>query len=121
MNKSIVTVLLACHFTASCGQGVVWETDTFVLDGEGITQKAGGHYHATAPDSRTLLSDYPEADLPGRWTLSGDISRFAAYEAPTRFEEAMYNLSLEESQRAVEPDSTLRTGRNTAKDCQSLR
>ena len=114
MNKSIVTVLLACLLTASCGQGAIWETDTFVLDGAGITQKAGGHYHATAPDSRTLLSDYPGADLPGRWNLSGDISRFAAYEAPTRFEEAMYNLSLEESQRAVEPDSTLRTGRSWA-------
>ena len=114
MNKSIATVLLACLVTASCGQGVIWETDAFFLDKEGITQKAGGHYRATAPDSRTLLSDYPEADLPGQWSLSGDISRFAAYEAPTRYEEAMYNLSLEESQRAVEPDSTLRTGRSWA-------
>ena len=114
MNRSIATVLLACLVTASCGQSVVWETDAFVLDGNGITQKTGGHFHATAPDSGTLLSDYPEADLPGRWSLSGDISRFAAYEAPTRFEEAMYNLSLEESQKAVEPDSTLRTGRSWA-------
>ena len=112
MNKSIATVLLACLVTASCGQGVIWETDAFVLTEDGIIQKEGGQYRATAPDSRTLLSDYPGADRPeGRWTLSGDISRFAAYEAPSRYEEAMYKLSLEESQNAVEPDSTLRTGR----------
>ena len=115
MNKSVVTLLLSCLAAVSCGQGVVWKTDTFFLDEDGITQTAEGHFHATAPDACTLVSDYPEADIPeGRWHLTQDISRFAAYQAPTRFEEAMYNLSLEESQKAVEPDSTLRTGREWA-------
>ena len=116
MNKRVVTMLLSCLAAVSCGQGVVWKTDTFYLDKDGITQTTeGGHFHATAPDAGTLVSDYPEADIPeGRWHLTRDISRFAAYQAPTRFEEAMYNLSLEESQKAVEPDSTLRTGREWA-------
>ena len=115
MNKSVVTLLLACLAAVSCGNGTVWRTDTFILNQDGITQNAEGHYRAFAPDSRTLVSDYPEADIQqGRWSLSGDISRFAAYQAPTPFEEAMYNLSLEESQNAVEPDSTLRTGRSWA-------
>ena len=115
MNKSFVTLLLSCLAAVSCGQGVVWKTDTFILDENGITQTAEGHYHATAPDGRTLVSDYPEADIPeGNWHLTRDISRFAAYQAPTRYEEAMYYLSLEESQKAVESDSTLRTGREWA-------
>lgn len=115
MNKSFVTFLLASLAAVSCGQGHVWETDSFLLSEDGITQKAEGHYRASAPDSGTLVSDYPDADIQeGRWSLSADISRFASYQAPTRFEEAMYNLSLEESQNAVEPDSTLRTGRSWA-------
>ena len=117
MNRSIVTTLiLACLAAVSCGQGgVIWETETFVLDGNGITQKAEGTYRASAPDAGTLVSDYAGADKPdGRWSQTRDLSRFAAYEAPTRYEEAMYNLSLEESENAVEADSTLRTGREWA-------
>ena len=115
MNKSFVAILIANVIACGCGQGIVWKTDSFVLDADGITQTAGGSYKAVAPDSRTLVSDYPDADIPGgRWSLSRDISRFAAYQAPTRYEEAMYYLSLEESQNAVEPDSTLRTGRSWA-------
>ena len=115
MNKSFAAILLASALVCGCGQGIVWKTDSFVLDANGITQTAGGSYKAVAPDSQTLVSDYPDADIPeGRWSLSRDISRFAAYQAPTRYEEAMYNLSLEESQNAVEPDSTLRTGRSWA-------
>ena len=115
MNKSVVIMLLSCLAAVSCGQGVVWKTDSFTLDKDGISQTSEGHYHATATDDGVLLSDYPEADRQdGRWSLTRDISRFAAYKAPTRFEEAMYNLSLEESQNAVEQDSTLRTGREWA-------
>ena len=115
MNKCIVILSLSCLTAISCGQGAIWKTDSFILDKDGITQTAEGHYRASAPDSRTLVSDYPETDIPeGRWSLTVDISRFASYQAPTRFEEAMYNLSLEESQNAVEPDSTLRTGRSWA-------
>lgn len=106
---------MVCFAAGSCGRGPIWETEAFLLNEDGITQKAEGHYRATAPDSGTLVSDYPEADNPeGSWHLSKDISRFAAYQAPTRYEEAMYNLSLEECQNAVEPDSTLRTGRSWA-------
>lgn len=116
MNRSIATtLLLACLAAVSCGRGVIWETGTFVLDREGITQKAEGAYRASAPDAGTLVSDYAGADKPeGVWHLTRDLSRFAAYEAPTRYEEAMYNLSLEESENAVEADSTLRTGREWA-------
>lgn len=96
-------------------KSVIWETDTFVLTKDGVGLKTEGRYGANAPDSRTLVSDYPGADLEeGRWTLSRDLSRFASYSAPSPYEEAMYNLSLEEGENAVEPDSTLRTGREWA-------
>lgn len=59
----------------------------------------------------TLNSYEVEESVENRWRLSTDISQYARYEAPTRLEEAVYNLSLEESLRAIEPDSTFRTGK----------
>lgn len=44
------------------------------------------------------------------WTLSRDISSLPVYTGPTLMEQANYNLSLQESLEAIEPDSTFRTG-----------
>lgn len=48
------------------------------------------------------------------WKLSKDISAFPQYKSGFVLENALYNLSLEEMSRAVEPDSTLRTGKEWA-------
>ena len=115
MTKHLAAILAICLAINACGRGNVWKTDTFSLNRDGIVQTEGGRFTATAPDGNTLLSDYPDADIPeGEWHLSRNLSRFARYHAPTPYEEAMYNLSLEESENAVEPDSTLRTGRSWA-------
>lgn len=45
-----------------------------------------------------------------QWTLSRDISALPHYIGPTLVEQANYNLSLQESLEAIEPDSTFRTG-----------
>lgn len=44
------------------------------------------------------------------WILSRDISSLPVYTGPTLMEQANYNLSLQESLEAIEPDSTFRTG-----------
>lgn len=115
MNKTLAAIFILCVLSGCSRKGIIWETGAFALSSDGIIQNGEKGYRASAPDSLTLLSNYPDADIPeGRWVLTGDISRFAAYTAPTRFEEAVYNMALEESQKAVEPDSTLRTGREWA-------
>jgi hypothetical protein len=48
------------------------------------------------------------------WKLSLDISSFPQYKSPYVLHDALYNLSLEEMIRAVEKDSTLRTGKEWA-------
>jgi hypothetical protein len=48
------------------------------------------------------------------WKLSRDISGFPGYKSDFLLENALYNLSLEEMCNAVEPDSTLRTGKEWA-------
>lgn len=48
------------------------------------------------------------------WKLEKDISAFPSYESPYLLTDALYNMALEEMIRAVEPDSTLRTGKEWA-------
>ena len=115
MNKQLAVILAMGLALCACSGGTVYKTGTFSLQKDGIVQTAGGHYRAWAPDAETLLSDYPEADKEeGEWHLTRDLSRFAAFSGLSSYEEAMYNLSLEESENAVEQDSTLRTGRSWA-------
>ena len=109
MTKHLAALLAICLTLGACDRGTIWKTDTFSLDKEGITQTEGGRFRAYAPDAGTLVSDYPDTDIPGgEWHQSRDLGRFARYQAPGTWEEAMYNLSLEESENAVEADSTLR-------------
>lgn len=55
-----------------------------------------------------------ERDLAGSWQLSRDISAFPQYHSPHPIADAIYNLSLEEMEKAIEPDSTFRTGKEWA-------
>ncbi len=48
------------------------------------------------------------------WKLSKDISAFPRYQSDYPVANAIYNLSLEEMQKAIEPDSTFRTGKEWA-------
>jgi hypothetical protein len=48
------------------------------------------------------------------WRLSLDIKRYPQYRSSHVLTDALYNLSLEEMVRAVEKDSTLRTGKSWA-------
>ena len=48
------------------------------------------------------------------WHLSKDISAFPQYHSDFPLANAIYNLSLEEMIKAVEPDSTFRTGKEWA-------
>jgi hypothetical protein len=46
----------------------------------------------------------------GTWKLSKDVSEFPQYRSQDVLNDALYNLALEEMVKAVEPDSTFRTG-----------
>ncbi|HPH86128.1 MAG TPA: hypothetical protein PLC48_11745 [Ferruginibacter sp.] len=53
-------------------------------------------------------------DLASSWKLSRDISAFPKYESDYPITDALYNLALEEMEKAIEPDSTFRTGKEWA-------
>lgn len=50
----------------------------------------------------------------GRWKLTKDISAFPQYKSDFPVSDAIYNLATEEMIKAVEPDSTFRTGKEWA-------
>jgi len=61
----------------------------------------------------TLVLNKPEDEnkIASSWKLSGDVSAFPQYHSSYKITDALYNLALEEMQKAVEPDSTFRTGK----------
>lgn len=55
-----------------------------------------------------------EKKTDARWSLSKDVSAFPQYKSEYPITDALYNLALEEMVKAVEPDSTFRTGKEWA-------
>jgi hypothetical protein len=61
----------------------------------------------------TLILNKPEDEnkIASSWKMSRDASAFPQYHSRYVISDALYNLALEEMQKAVEPDSTFRTGK----------
>jgi hypothetical protein len=57
-----------------------------------------------------FMPSAPDAVDRKHWTLKRDLSDLPVYSSTIRIEEALYNLALQESLEAIEPDSTFRTG-----------
>ena len=101
---------------ATVSAQTIVETDAYVWHGDTITQ---GVYMATAPSATEIVSTY--SAQPGyymgidkQWKLKNDISSYPKLTTPNRLHEAIYNMGLDEMVNAVEPDTTLRTGKEWA-------
>ncbi|MCM1032546.1 MAG: hypothetical protein NC405_02195 [Odoribacter sp.] len=113
LKYSLLAVALAT-FNYSGAQIVT--TDAYSWHGDTITQ---GEYTAYSPDGISLISTYsaqPGYFMPvnKEWHLSRDISMYPQLKTPNKLHTAIYNLGLEEMINAVEPDTTLRTGKEWA-------
>lgn len=85
-----------------------------------------GKFKATAKSATDIVSNYVEAEwnspapnfMPQmetginreHWQLKRNISHLPHYSSSLTIDNALYNMSLEESELAIEPDSTYRTG-----------
>ena len=101
---------------AAVSAQTIVETDAYIWHGDTITQ---GAYMATAPSATEIVSTY--SAQPGyymgidrEWKLKNDISSYPKLTTPNRLHEAIYNMGLDEMVNAVEPDTTLRTGKEWA-------
>jgi hypothetical protein len=91
---------------------MMWDFDNLVNrpelklkddDGDGI-------YETTL----TLNTKQEATQTASSWTLSKSLSAFPQYSSDYKISDALYNMALEEMERAVEPDSTFRTGKEWA-------
>ncbi len=91
---------------------LIWDFDNLVNHKELELKDADGDgiYETTL----TLNTPAEKKATAATWKLSKDISAFPQYTSDNTLANAIYNLGLEEMIRAVEPDSTFRTGKEWA-------
>lgn len=116
MKPLLLLISAACALSAAAYSDTIVATDAYRWQGDTIFQQ---DYKAWSTDGRSLTSTYSAA--PGyympvnkEWKLSRDISRYPQLTTPNKLHEAIYRLGLEEMINAVEPDTTLRTGKEWA-------
>ncbi|MDE6437633.1 MAG: hypothetical protein K2K69_09020 [Muribaculaceae bacterium] len=108
--------LLASSAVLPAAAQVIVSTDAYTWHGDTITQ---GIFTATAPDPYRIESNYYAQPGYGfgidhEWKLKNDISGYPQLTTPNTLHTAIYNMGLDEMVNAVEPDTTLRTGREWA-------
>ena len=119
MKTSVCLILAAAASTLQAGAAPVTDivaTDAYRWHGDTITQ---GEFFATAPSATEIVSNYyaqPGFGFPisHTWKLKNDISSYPRLSTPNRLHQAIYNMGLDEMVNAVEPDTTLRTGKEWA-------
>ncbi len=103
---------LKAVFVAGNTTPMIWDFDNLVNhpslemkdeDGDGIYETV-----------LTLNTPQDKQNTAPDWHLTKDISAFPQYHSEYPISDAIYNLSLEEMQKAIEPDSTFRTGKEWA-------
>ena len=116
MKNICLPSLLAAAAAMSGSAQTIVETPAYSWHGDTITQ---GVFMATAPSATQIVSTY--SAQPGyymgidkEWKLKNDISSYPQLSTPNRLHEAIYNMGLDEMVNAVEPDTTLRTGKEWA-------
>lgn len=99
----------------------IYQNKEYQWKGNEIIQ---GEFHAQALSPTQVTSNYvpleprmevwndmnPQEINRREWNLTQDISHLPHYQSDNVLENALYNMALEESILAIEPDSTFRTG-----------
>ena len=115
VNKLVAALALASVGVSVQAQEIV-KTDAYVWRGDSIIQ---GEYVAHAPSSTEIVSSYyaqPHYFMPVEhvWKLKNDISMYPRLTTSNTLHAAVFNMGLDEMVNAVEPDTTLRTGKEWA-------
>jgi hypothetical protein len=115
MNKPLLFFAASVSCLALNAQTIV-ETEAYKWIGDTIRQDK---YAAWATNENEIVSTY--AAQPGffmpisqKWNLKNDISSYPRLVTPNKLHTAIYNMGLDEMVNAVEPDTTLRTGKEWA-------
>lgn len=122
MKKILLPLVLSVFSLFIAHAQVIYQNDSYQWRGNQFIQ---GRMTAKAKSATELISNYtsvwtspapnympqmPTGINPEHWVLKRDISHLPQYTSSLTIDNALYNMSLEESEVAIEPDSTYRTG-----------
>ena len=112
-KASIISSAIIAAVAAQAQSGTIVETNAYRWHGDTISQD---RYMATASGPFEIVSTYeaqPGYNFPIQktWKLKNDISSYPQLSTPNTLHQAIYNMGLDEMVNAVEPDTTLRTGK----------
>ncbi|MDE6718204.1 MAG: hypothetical protein K2J70_08450, partial [Muribaculaceae bacterium] len=120
MKKSLM-MLLAASGAALAAQGgtergLIVSTDAYRWEGDTIYQN---EFKAWAESPEEIRSNYkgrPGYFMPVEqtWKRKNDLSSYPRLRTGNLLHEAIFNMGLDEMVNAVEPDTTLRTGKEWA-------
>ena len=98
-------------YVAGSVQPLTWDFDNLASTKQLRMKELDHHIF----ELKVVLNPLDPAQFTDKsWTLHTDISAFPQYTSGFMLENALYNLSLEEMCKAVEADSTWRTGKEWA-------
>lgn len=95
---------------------VILSTDAYRWQGDTIFQNEFKAWAASPEEIRSTYKGRPGYFMPVEqtWKRKNDLSSYPRLTSNNRLHEAIYNMGLDEMVNAVEPDTTLRTGKEWA-------
>lgn len=114
-EKILVLLLLFLYLNCNAQKAdpPIYQSSSFSVFPDKVVQN---NFLAKVLSPNEMISNYQSLyslkdKTDSRWLLSKDINVFPQYHSDYLISDAIYNLSLEEMQRAIEKDSTFRTGK----------
>ena len=113
-------ILAACAGSAlgasAADVGTVVATDAYSWRGDTIFQGPFKAWAVTPYEIKSTYRGRPGYFMPVEqsWSRKNDLSSYPRLSTPNKLHQAVYNLALDEMVNAVEPDTTLRTGKEWA-------
>ncbi|MDE6026821.1 MAG: hypothetical protein K2G23_01960 [Muribaculaceae bacterium] len=106
----------AAGVMASESQQTIVSTDAYRWAGDTIYQNEFKAWAESPEEIRSTYKGRPGYFMPVEqvWKRKNDISSYPKLTTPNRLHEAIFNMGLDEMVNAVEPDTTLRTGKEWA-------
>lgn len=114
-DKILLLLLLFLYLNCNAQKAdlPIYQSSSFSVFPDKVVQN---NFLAKALSPNEMISNYQSLyslkdKTDSRWLLSKDIRIFPQYHSDYLISDAIYNLSLEEMQMAIEKDSTFRTGK----------
>ncbi len=112
----LAATAMALSYAAAAQPTTIVATDAYKWQGDTIFQDGFMAWAVSPHEIQSTYSATPHYYMPveKQWKLKNDISGYPRLSTSNKLLEAVYNMGLDEMVNAVEPDTTLRTGKEWA-------